>query len=231
MKEPFSKRAEEMGLECNHDVKAYKYSDQYGEIIYRQLTTIGDNMDEPTDGQAVPIYAIFTRDPNSEVPHNYCGCISDSYQFMGNDIINQKARDAVQEVGLPVLTENSFLTPDLTMLRTELIIQSAQSVPLVGDILPVMIISNSYNGTKSASISFGISTYAISQQIIFKFSLGEMRQIHIANSSTTLSSAVSSYMERFTRDIDEMITENFNSKVTTEQMFATMDLIEHISKK
>ena len=236
MRAPFSDRAIAMGLEARADKGFYRYADRYSEIIYRQLATmfVEQELTTPeyhkTDGVELPIMALFSKAPDDDT-YKYCGTVSDLYQFMGNDVLNERIRSAVQQVGMPVLTENTIFSYDLTRMRNELIIQSSQSIADVGDVLPVMIVQNSYNGTKSASISFGIATYVNRDRVVFSFGLGEMRQVHIVNSNTEMASAVSSYMQVFTGNIVDMITSSFNSTLTEDQMLGTLDVIEGIGKK
>ena len=94
-----------------------------------------------------------------------------------------------------------------------------------------MIVSNSYDGTKAESISFGIATNYGTDRIIFGFSLGEMRQVHIEGSTTSVSSALTEYMQTFTEDIVDMITQSFNAQLTEDEMLATLDVIEGLGKR
>lgn len=230
MRTPFGVRAQEMGLSYNAMKQMATYGDQYSDVIYRQMVTMSG--EEDTDSTVIPIQAIFTRGSNNpQGEFIYCGYVSDFYQFMGNDVLNQRVRDAVQEVGMPIMRENPILSFDYTRMRNEMIIQSSQQVPNAGDILPVMIVENSYNGTKAATMSFGIATHVNDERVIFGFSLGQLRQVHIVNSGTEMASAVSSYMQVFTNSISEMITQSFNSTLTPEQMLGTLDMIEKIGKK
>lgn len=234
MRIPFSERAIGMGLNSQEYKGLYSYSDGYSEIIYRQLATLmGENTEErhDTDGITTPIIALYTRHAESQTDYLYCGPVSEFYQFIGNDVLNESVRASVQEVGMPILTENTILSYDLTRMRNELIIQSSQEVANVGDVLPVMVVQNSYNGTKAASLSFGIATHVNSERVVFAFSLGEMRQVHIANSNTEMTSAVASYMQVFTGNLVDMISNSFNSRLTEVQMLGTLDVIEKIGKR
>jgi hypothetical protein len=235
MRVPFRERATEMGLnQIGYDMGFYQYSDQYGEVIYRELMTSPRQRSEEqhlTDGYITPIMAIFTKRGIAQEEYTYCGVVSDKYQFIGNDVLNERVRQAVREVGMPLLTENVSLSFDLTSMRTELIIQSSQQTPDREDVLPVMVVQNSYNGTKAASLSFGLATYLNSERVVFRFNLGEMRQVHIVDSQTEMTSAVSAYMRVFTENILEMISASFHSTLTDDQMLATLDVIENIGKR
>lgn len=226
---PFSERAEAMGLTLIEASNFYQYSDRYGEIIYRQMRTKEGESHE-TDGSILPLLAIFTK-PEGAENYRYCGCVSDFYKFIGNDVLNKRIRDSIQDIGMAIIQENSFQNIFLTRLRNEIIIRSSQNVAEVGDVFPVMIVDNSYNGTKAATISFGISTFYGDDRIIFGFSLGEMRQVHIETSRTEMTSTLSSYIEVFTEDISDMILSNFQSRVTEDQMLSVLDVIEGFSKK
>ena len=58
-----------------------------------------------------------------------------------------------------------------------------------------------------------------------------MRQVHIETSRTEMSSTISSYMEVFTENIADMISSNFQSTFTEDQMLSVMDVIEEFGKK
>lgn len=231
---PFGERASTMGLTPNEFKGLYEYSDKYGDIVYRKLASISivdDHNPHVTDDMNVPLLGIFTRAPYSEDVFEYCGYVSELYQFVGNDVLNENIRSSISEVGMPIMTENIFMSEDFTRMRNEIIIRSAQEVAHTGDVLPVLIVNNSYNGTKAATVSFGIATYYNSEQVTFAFSLGEMRQVHIENSSVQMASAVSSYMEVFAGSISDMITNSFNTTLTEDQMLGTLDVIDRIGKK
>lgn len=233
MRTTFNERAVEMGLDVINEYKgSYSYSDRYGEVVYRQLSTIGSDDVEihETDAMPVPLIGIFTKPPES-FGYMYCGYVSNLYQFIGNDILNQQIRNAIQQVGMPILVENTITSYDCTRMRNEIIIQSGQNVPEAGDILPVMIVNNSYNGTKAASVAFGISTYVRRERVIFSFGLGEMRQVHIVNANTEMSSVISSYMEVFTGNITDLVQQNFRSRLNEDDMLGTLDLIEKVGKR
>lgn len=232
MRTPFNERATEMGLEYNAAKLMASYSDQFGEVVYRQLTTMPGMEAHPTDAQVAPIQAIYTRpSDNPEAEFKYCGYVSDIYQFIGNEVLNQSIRQAISQVGLPIVRESVVRSDNLTRMRNEIIIESSQSVPHVGDVLPVMIVENSYDGSKAAVVTFGITTRVNNERVVFAFGLGSMRQVHIVNASTQMASAISEYMEVFSSDIANMVSGSFQSTISEEQMLGTLDLIEKIGKK
>ena len=140
----------------------------------------------------------------------------------------QRVRASVLAVGMPIMTEGAIMSWDHTRMRNEIIIQSSETHPQAGDILPVMIVNNSYNGTRAATVAFGIALEYNNDRTIFAFSLGEMRQVHIQNSGTEMSSAVNSYMQVFSQDITDMITGSFNTTITEDEMLAVLDLIDDL---
>ncbi len=234
MREPFAQRAQDMGLNVRPLKGLFTYEDQYSQIAYRQLYTsfinVGEDDKHPTDGTPIPIIGIFTR-PTADVDWYYCGYVSDFYQFIGNDVLCQRVRDSVREVGMPIMMEHTTMSWDHTRMRNEIIIQSSQNHAQAGDILPVMVVNNSYNGTRAATLAFGIAMEYNDNRIVFAFSLGEMRQVHIQNSATEMRSAVTSYMSVFTESIADMITGSFNLPLTEESMFAVLELIDNYGRK
>ena len=235
MREPFAERAEAMGLTAIGAHKGlFTYEDQYSQLAYRQLFTGFINVREddrhPTDGMPTPLIAIYTR-PTADVDYHYAGYVSDFYQFIGNDVLCQRVRASVLAVGMPIMTEGAILSWDHTRMRNEIIIQSSQTHAQAGDVLPVMIVNNSYNGTRAATVAFGIAMEYNNDRTVFAFSLGEMRQVHIENSTTEMRSAVTSYMQVFTQDIAELITGSFNTPVTEDGMLAVLDVIEGYGRK
>jgi hypothetical protein len=235
MREPFAQRAQEMGLTVIGAHKGlFTYSDMYSEIAYRQLYTgfinISEDERHPTDGTPVPIISIFTR-PTADVDFNYVGYVSDFYQFIGNETLMNRVRQSIQSVGIPIVTENPIMSWDHTRMRNEIIIQSSQQHPQAGDVLPVMVVNNSYNGTRAATVAFGLAMEYNNDRTIFAFSLGELRQVHIQSSTTEMRSAITSYMGVFTDNITDMITQSFNNQVTENEMLAVLDVIEKYGNK
>lgn len=235
MRAPFGQRALDMGLVYDAGKLMASYRDTHSEVVYRQLVTMMGGTAHPTDAQIAPIQAIYTKPVDiaqgDEASYQYCGTVSDIYQFVGNDVLIGSIRDAIQEVGFPIVREHFFQSEKLTMMRNEIIVESSQAVPQVGDVLPVLIIENSYDGTKAATVSFGITTNYNSQTCIFAFELGTMRQVHLVNSATQMASAISSYMQVFAENITDMITRSFTTPITEEQMLGSLDLIERVGKK
>lgn len=227
---PFAERAEEMGLTVIEGKGLYQYSDRYGQVVYRHLAPIPTPPTHQTDEHTTPLLGIYTRE-NSDSDFIYRGYVSDSYRFIGNDSLLDRIRAAINAVGTPILEELVTQNYEFTRLRDEMIISSSQNIQQVGDIMPVMIVDNSYNGTKAACLSFGIATRMGEQYVVFSFKLGEMRQVHIASSRTSLTSAITSYMQVFSDNIAEMITESFNSRISEEDLLRLLDVVESHGKR
>jgi len=227
---PFSERATQMGLDATGAYKGlFTYQDQYCEVVYRQLSPIathgdGENPDHPTDDMVTPMIAIYTKAPDA-VGYQYCGYVSNMYKFVGNDALNERIRSSVVAVGLPVLRETALFTSDYTRMRNEIVIHSSRQAMEGGDVMPVMIVNNSYNGTRAASLAFGLATSYGDERLTFSFSLGEIRQVHIETSTTSLATAVSTYMEVFSGDILDMISGSFQKQVGEDEMMTLLELL------
>lgn len=228
---PFRDRATQMGLTAVIDKGLYQYGDRYGGVVYRHLLTIPGNREHPTDGLNVPILAVYTKSDEEGAEYRYCSYVSDSYKFVGNDVLNQRIRDSILSTGMPILRENVIMSYDLTRMRNEIIIQSAEIIAENQDVLPVMIVNNSYDGTKAATIAFGIAIQQNNDMFTFAFRLGEIRQVHIESSNTQMTSVAESYMGIFSESILDMVSQSFNSRLTEDQMMNTLDIIADIGKK
>lgn len=225
-----------MGLDVTRSYKGlFSYEDRHGEIVYRNLGPMfirEEDDHHDTDRIGTPLVGIYTKGPGQE-EYQYAGHVSEFYKFIGNEELNRRVRESIASVGMPILEENTILWDSYCRMRNEIIIQSSQATRQAGDVLPVMIVNNSYNGTRAATLAFGIAidnSLRSANRTIFGFNLGEMRQIHIAASTTQLTSAVGTYMQVFTQDISDMITQSFNSQLNADEMLAVLDVIEGIGK-
>lgn len=236
--EPFADRAEAMGLEAMQEKGMFRYADMFSEVIYRQLYT-GTSVEasegeepsnHPTDALTVPYLGIYIRQPTQE-DFVYAGFISNKYKFVGNTALCDPIRDSVVSTGNPLLRESSFMTADLARFRHEMIITSGVSSPIVGDVMPAIIINNSYNGTKAASLSFGVSTLHDRNYVTFAFKLGEIRMIHIESSEVNMTTAISDYVETFKGSMSDMISQSMQKRLNEEEMLATLDLVEGLGKR
>ncbi len=236
MRIPFKDRYIQMGLEGYSDKGLYRYSDRYAKIVYRQLTTLPGDDDvrlHLTDSTQLPLLAIFTKHPDDDEneDYTYCGVLSDLYQFLGYDILNQRIRNSIQEIGNPNIVENIIIKDNLTLLRNEFIIQSSQqNTPEIGDIFPVIITENSCDGSRAASLTFGIATQVNSRRVVFSFNLGRIKQTHIVNATSQMTTTVSSYIDIFSNNIVDLIADNFNNIITEDQMFSMLDMVEKFGK-
>jgi hypothetical protein len=232
----FEERASAMGLACNDEKGTYSYVDTHGGVMYRTIQTTfppeaSGIASHVTDGFQPPYLSLFTKRNGDDTHWQYCGIVSKIYKFVGNEVLNERVRNSILGTGLPIIRENTIISYDLTRMRNEIVIQNGVNNLQYGDILPVMIINNSYNGSKAQSIQFGLSMNYNEEVLSFAFKLGEMKQIHITGATTTLSSDVGEYMEVFTGNILDMINDSFNHRLTEEQLFMTLDVVGEIGKK
>jgi hypothetical protein len=233
----FSELAPDMGLTVDPNRGMFSYRDRYSEVVYRGLITFShDEIPDihPTDGFQSTLLGVFTRGIDDPVDkYIYCGHVSTQYKFIGNDVVNNAIRDSITKVGTPIISENTLFYNAYTRMRNEILIRNAHQVGQIGNIIPVMIVENSYNGTKKASVSFGLAIEGekIRNRLIFKFRLGEMSQVHIRSSRTNVDSAIQSYMQVFSNDIVDMVRLSFEKRLTEESLFDILGFIEKVSKR
>jgi|WetSurSiteA1Bulk_404760.scaffolds.fasta_scaffold00271_17 hypothetical protein len=232
---PFVERANKMNLNTELDYKGlFSYKDRYGEVVYRTLTTVpwSEQFPDPsheTDGRGLSYLAVYTKEPQQR-DYVYCGIVSQIYRFIGHDVVNEMIRKAITEAGTPVVEER-FFSNYLTRMRTEFVISSAVTSPVAGDILPVIITGNSYDGNSAAKVSFGLLMNKGGDKYSFAFKLGEMREVHIAKETTTMTANIQQYIQAFGENIVNLIGENFKLQLTEEAMLSALAVVEKIGKK
>ncbi len=226
----FGERAADMGLTEMGVGGCYAYSDQYSEIVYRTLQT---GLEGLMGDVNVPPIALFTKEAGLDGEYKYIGVISTQYKFEGNEVLIQRIRDSITSVGNAVLREKTLMSPNLTNIFHEIIIDNPANIPQVGDIYPQLIIRNSYDGTKAASIGFGLYFNDGDVDIHFgsKKRFGNIRQIHHDGAPTTLSTEIGDYIQVFDANIGDMIQANFENHITEDDMMKSLDLIEKMSGK
>lgn len=221
----FKDRAELMGL-VDIDNECFRYDDVIGSVIYKHLQT-KDNID-------IPLYAIFTKPPVDNVEFKYSGYVSDLYQFEGNEVMNNKIRQSILEVGTPIFREYIYLNPIRTRMSNEILIQNASNIPRVGDVFPQVVVKNTYDGSGAREFLFGFSVLENNTRIFgfgFKNKIGKIRQVHNMHSRTLFSSSIEKYVEVFSENILEIIDANFNTEITEEHLLNVFGMLEEIGKK
>jgi hypothetical protein len=231
----FANRAQVMGLDISFAEKGmYSYTDRHSEVIYRQLECgrprVLGHPTHPTDGMILNLFAVFSKRP-SDTNFYYIGRVSDSYQFVGNEKLVGSIKQSISDSAIGILSESPFLSFDLAKFRDDILLSSTVEVPEVGDILPCIIVQNGYNGTKAASVSYGISFMHNIHRLIYGFKFGEMRMVHLQSTDTNMRESLTTYISTFQENIVDVVRNNFSTKLTEEQMFATMDMLEELGKK
>jgi len=221
----FVDRAEEMGLTLIGE-GCFHYIDEFCEVAYRNTYTRGGA--NIADDFQIPQLAIFTKSLTDDSEWKYVGPISNFYKFVGNGTLVESLRQSLSEFGSPIFNEETFFSSNYSQIRHEMVIQNETDVPSVGGVYPQIILGNSYDGTKASNITFGLFYNNGTDDIRFGFTqkLGKVRQIHMAGSSTTMSSAVGEYVNVFTSNIVDMITENLNNHITAVDVDKSLDLIQ-----
>ena len=228
----FAERAENMGL-TNHEHGCFYYGDVHAEVLYRSLKTV--NGAEMMDDYEVPYLAIFTKETGiMNQDWRYCGVISDSYKFEGNEVINEAIRSSINEIGTPILREDTILNYERTQMHHNIIIQNSRNIPEFGDIYPQITVTNSYSGGRAKCITFGLNMNEASGSNVsfgFRTKLGELRQVHHEGHATTMAAPIGGYVTAFTENITDLFQQNYNNQLTDDDMLQTLELIEKVGKK
>ena len=219
---------EDSGMQYDLDKQLFEYSDQFSSIVYRRPITMQG--DHETDNIQLPLLAIFTKGPTSTT-YDYQGVVSLSYRFVGNDTLLNKSKESIQEVGFPIVDEQSTMNFRYTQFRSELVIRNSKTISQIGDVYPTIIVDNSYDGTRSTTMSFGLTLYEGSCRTSFCFNLGKMTQVHLTTAKSYINYTVTSYIDTFHKNIEELIQRTFHQKLTTKQVLGVLDVVEKIGKR
>lgn len=232
----FGERATQMGL-IPGPYGTYEYYDRLSCVLYRTLHTAQTNAEDPdgpkfpeTDGYEIPHVALFTKPPGENQTYRYAGIVSRVYRFIGNEVLNEHIRQSVRDVGMPILRESTLLSGFLSQMRHEIVISNSVKHEF-GDVLPIIVVGNSYDGMLAQTLQFGLEMPQNGNTYRFAFELGKVKQIHVAGASTTVTAAIEDYHEIFQGSIVDIINASFSTILTEEQVFATLDVIESIGKK
>lgn len=224
MAKDFKGKSEGMGL--RYENAAFYYTDRFSEVAYKELIS-KDTQNE------VPLLGIYTR-LNNQKPWSFAGTVSYLYNFVGNDQIVRSIEESIDKTGTPIYDEFVQLNHKMTLMCTDVTIRNSNNVPTVGDVYPVVNIWNSYDGTKIAEVSFGItimSPAGLRHAMHLRNTLGCYKQIHIQNAKTRLSYAIGNYVDVVQNNILEFITTNMENKISERDLLASLDLVEKIGKR
>jgi len=257
MTSKFETKAAEMGLDCTHANQGlYSYGDRFGEVVYRTLVTHSApthdlscslenlaDLEEPnenilqheTDGFTAPHIAIFTKKPNWD-HFKYCRCISHVYKFQGHDVVTAKVQESLRSLSEGVedntlYDEEIYMSPDMCVFRNYITIMNRSHPHEIGNVHPTLIVGNSYDGSRAATVQFGLSIRNQGYRSNFAFNLGTMRMIHSQYSSTTLRYGIGTYLGTFAGSIDEVVESNMAVELNEDNIFAVLEGIDKLSDK
>jgi hypothetical protein len=206
--------------------ECFEYNDAIGGVVYKHLQT--------KDLVDVPLYSVFTKPPVGNIDLKYAGFVSDLYQFEGNEVMNNRIRQSILEVGVPIFREYVYLNPIRTRMSNEILIQNMSNIPKVGDVYPEVVVNNTYDGSGAREFLFGFSILENNTRVIgfgFKNKIGTIRQVHNIHARTSFSSPISQYVEFFSKNILDIVKCNFEMVVEEDHLLAVFDMLEKVGKK
>jgi len=222
----FHQRAESMGL-LDEGNDCFRYNDAIGSVIYKHL--------QSKDLVDVPLYGVFTKPPVDNTEFKYAGYVSDLYQFEGNEVMNEKIRQSILEVGTPIFREYVYLNSTRTRMSNEILIQHPTNIPRVGDIYPQVVVKNTYDGSGAREFLFGFSILTADVGRLcgfgFKSKIAKMRQVHNIHAKTSFSTPIGQYVELFSKNILEILDTNFKTEITEDHLLTVFEMLEEVGKK
>jgi len=252
----FEEKAAEMGLDCTHaNHGLYSYTDRFGQVVYRTLVTqsapthdlscslenlaeldeVDDIFQHETDEFTAPHIAIFTKLPDQH-HFRYCRCISHVYRFQGHDVVTEKVKESLMSLsenveGDILYEETMHLSSDMCILRNYITIMNRSHPHESGNVHPTLVVGNSYDGSRAATVSFGLSIRGEGLRRMVGFNLGTMRMVHSQYSSTTLRYGIGNYIQAFENNIVELIDINMAIELNEDNIYAVLEGIDKLTEK
>jgi len=228
----FKTRFQEMGLQNLND-QAFYYNDRYGSVLYRYLQVPAIQLNEQVEAESLPLLGVYTK-PSNLTRFRLMGVVSDRYKFVGHDILNNSIKNSVEQSGNAVFIERGSFSVGIARMYNQIIIRNSQAIPQVGDVYPQVIVRNTYDGTGSQYVDFGICLQESMGSWVglgLRKTLGTLTQIHVANATARMTAEVGSFVNMFAENIGQLITLNFNNRISETEMLSVLDLVEEVGKK
>jgi len=205
----------------------FEYRDSISFVKYETLTAASEG--------EIPYYAVYAKPLTDRAEYRFGGFVSDLYDFEGNDIMVNRIKQSISDVGTPIFQETHYMNwPRYTSMSKEIIIQNGQSDPRVGDIYPHIAVRNTYDGRGSKEVTFGLSLYEAgtrNRMYGFTFSLCSMKQMHHEYARSRVSSNIGGYLQAFTANIKDLISMNFGAQVQEDVLLSIFDVVEKVGKR
>jgi len=205
----------------------FEYRDSMSFVKYTVLTAASEG--------EIPYYGVFAKPLNDRAEYRFAGFVSDLYDFEGNDIMVNRIKQSIADVGTPIFQESHYMNwPRYTSMSKEIIVQNSQTDPRVGDIYPHIAVRNTYDGRGSKEVTFGLSLYESgtrNRTYGFTFSLCSMKQVHNENARSRIASNIGGYLQAFSANIKDLISMNFSAVVNEDVLLSVFNAVEKIGKR
>jgi hypothetical protein len=222
----FEERAIASGLSTSTS-GVFGYRDSMSCIKYERVSSV--------TVEALPYFAVFAKPLNDRDEFRFGGFVSDLYEFEGNDIMVNRIKQSIADVGTPIFQEHGYMNyPRYTSMSKEIIIQGSQNDKRVGDIYPHIAVRNTYDGRGAKEVTFGLSLYEAGSRdrmYGFTFSLCSMKQVHSEHARSRIASNIGGYLEAFATNIKDLISVNFNAQVQEDVLLSIFDVVEKVGKR
>jgi len=242
----FEKRAREMGLvKMSEQENVFMYVDRFCRVFYKQtkvakINVLTGNPILDENGQemneVLPFYGVScTEDKDSNKEH-LGGFVSDHYKFVGNETIVERAKASILETNAPIMGEFWLMnSPRNTRFEYRFGIQhGGQNIPEIGEIIPQITLNNSYDGTGTEKLAFGLFFTDETNKgthITFRTKLGSFSQIHTARAKTRLAGILGSFFEIFSENIGDVVNSSVAKTLSEDEILGTLSLVEKLAGK
>jgi len=233
----FKIRSESMGLTKVKDSLLYEDDDSI--VVYKTLYDAYPIIPEEDENKVqslseVPLMSLYIRNKRvNGSPFLYCGTVSTSYKFVGNQIFIDKILDVLREKEIDIRWSSKKFNGDMSMIYAKIGIGNQININRVGDVTPIIEMINSYNRTRKQILRFGISINKNNKIVSLPFTIGSMilSSRHLIGSTTFISEGIDKYVEWFSGSIESFITINLEKEVEEEKFNKIIYVLKNIQKK
>lgn len=206
-------------LNYNHELKMFEFSDSYSKVYYAPVQSLS--------GIEIPCFAVFVPSTRGKDELDYVTFVSKQYRFVGNGEIIDSIQKSVPGVSLDVKMYRNFNKTEFRFSLFPYELAQQENV-----IVPEIAISNSYIGTSSERISFGLAfkSGVVYRPMALRKTFGEFRQIHRVSQKTKVFDLTKSYIDSFSSSIQDLINDNREVRLDTDDIIEVMKRLEGLGK-
>lgn len=213
-------------------IGTFYYGDKFANVIYKRLVTLNDS--KGVDNRLVPACGLFIEpEPEKNLGYEFSSIVSEVYRFVGHENLVEGVKKAVLDSENSIEFEEAIFSIRREKMYYILVIKNPNDeMSREYDVHPTLFLKNSYDGTLSQKITFGLSIKENGnyKAASLRHRFGELKQVHAGVSNTYSTSSIGSFVNTFSNNMLDVITHNKNRPVSFDNLTVLLDILEKIGK-